>query len=336
MVELHPRWIEAARFSGRWSFGPLVEVLGGAEAFEQATLPQLIEAGAPVRIAESLNKAVSGGSSEAGFTRVCDPDYPARLLGLPKPPPVIWWRGDLRSCVRVQGLAVVGARACTGYGRKLAYRLGSLEAASGGVLISGAARGIDRAAHQGAQEFGRTVAVLGGGLGTSMSSTQRKSLDDILNAGGALMSEFPPAQSPTRWSFPQRNRLVAALCRAVVVVEATKRSGAAITAAFARDLGRDVYAVPGRIDSPTSQGCHRLIAEGARVTVRITDPIWERSLKSLEALPLVLRLLMSGPLSCSELQRRSQMDSEEFRKALGRYEFSGLVERLPGAQLSLA
>ena len=336
MVELHPRWTGAARFSGRWSFGPLIEALGGPDAFESAPGTQLVEAGLPLKIAQAVLGAVSIGDQGCEVTRLGDASYPHRLLDLPKPPPVIWWRGDLARCTEGEGLAVVGSRACTGYGRRLAYRLGGLEAASGGTLISGAARGIDRAAHDGALEYGRTLAVLGGGLNAPMGPTQRNHLDRMVSSGGAVMSEFPPSQTPTRWSFPQRNRLVAALSRAVAVVEAKVPSGAGITAGFARDLGREVYAVPGPLESPTSEGCHRLIAEGARVVVRLSDPIWERTLAGRESLPELLRLLTSGPLTQSELQQRGQMPPRELQRALGQYELAGLVQRLPGARFGLA
>ena len=336
MDDLHTRWYEAARFSGRYAFGPLLEALGGRQAFEQASSSELVAAGAPANLVGALLRAE--GSIRASFHSACIGDslYPARLLDLPKPPPVIWWIGKLQECLAVEGLAVVGARSCTDSGRRMAGRLGSLEAASGGVVISGAARGIDRAAHEGAQEFGRTLAVLGAGLNASVTRSQRKTREAIVESGGAIVSEFPPEQSPSRWTFPQRNRLVAALSRAVVVVEAGRRSGALITAGFARDLGRDVYAIPGPLWSPVSVGCHELISEGARIVVRLTDPVWERSLHNQSALPPVLRLLRSGPLSQSEIEDRTCLSPAELRRRIGTYEIAGLVQRLPGARIALA
>ena len=336
MVDLHTRWVEAARFSGRYSFSPLLAILGGKEAFEQASGSQLTAAGAPANLIQALLGAQGHIRPECQFACLGDSNYPVRLLDLPKPPPVVWWNGELQDCLAAEGLAVVGARSCTGYGRGIAHRLGAMEAASGGVLISGAARGIDRAAHQGAQEFGRTLAVLGSGVNASMSFSQRKHLQAILDSGGALLSEFPPDLSANRWTFPQRNRLVAALSRAVVVVEAKARSGARITAGFARDLGRDVYAIPGPLVSSTSVGCHTLIAEGARIVVQLTDPIWERSLHNRSALPPVLKLLLSGSLSYSQLGERTQLTPDSLRALLGRYELAGLVVRLPGARVALA
>ena len=336
MVQLHARWVEAARFSGRYSFGPLLGILGGRKAFEQASRADLAAANVPEPVIKALLSASGHIRPDCQFARLGDSAYPVRLLDLPKPPPVVWWNGELRDCLAAEGLAVVGARSCTGYGLDMAHRLGAMEAASGGVLISGAARGIDRAAHQGAQEFGRTLAVLGSGVNASVGSSQRKHLEAIVNSGGALLSEFPPKLSATRWTFPQRNRLVAALSRAVVVVEAGVRSGARITAGFARDLGRDVYAIPGPLVSPTSVGCHALIAEGARIVVQLSDPIWERSLHNQSALPPVLKLLLSGPLTYSQLGERTQLSPEILRRVLGKYELAGLIERRPGARVALA
>ena len=333
---LHARWLVAARYSGRFDFEPVIKRLGGPDGFEEASAAVLAEAGLSPRLIEELGSQRGAVRMDWECIRLGDSNYPSQLLALMKAPPVIWWRGRSSACLSVKGLAVVGARACTAYGKSMACRLGRLEAASGGVLISGAARGIDRAAHQGALEMGRTIAVLGGGLGHSMSRHQQVLMNEIVENDGMVISEFPPNQSPTKWSFPQRNRVVAALSRSVVVVEAHRRSGALITAGFARDLSREVYAVPGRLDSPSSEGCHALIEEGARIVVRLSDPIWDRPLGQLEKLPLLLRLLRSGPLCVSDLVERSGMSPTEIRRCIGRYELAGLIQRNSGARIALS
>ncbi len=160
-------------------------------------------------------------------------------------------------------LAVVGARAATAYGRAATLRLAKTASRAGLAIVSGLARGVDRYALESAfDEAGRPVAVLGCGLGI-VYPPEHHALQARIAREGTLVSEFPLRQPPTRWAFPRRNRIIAALARAVLVVEAGARSGALITAAHALELGRDVLAVPGPIDGPQSEGTNRLIADGA-------------------------------------------------------------------------
>ena len=190
-----------------------------------------------------------------------DPTYPRLLAAVPGPPR-LWVRGTLRPTDSL-AIAVVGSRRATVYGEDAAERLAYDLAARGVTIVSGMARGIDTAAHRGALAAGgRTVAVLGCGVDVVYPPENRRLAAEI-EAHGALVSQFPPGMPPLRGHFPARNRTLAGLALGVVVVEATERSGALITAGHAGDLGREVFAIPGKITSPASRGSHGLIRDGA-------------------------------------------------------------------------
>lgn len=195
-----------------------------------------------------------------------DPAWPESLANLWDPPLALYAEGETLPTTRA--VAVVGSRRCTPYGTAVARRLSSDLARRGWWVVSGLARGIDQAAHEGALEAGGwTAAVLGHGLERT-HPPEAIALRRKIARQGCLLSEFPIGRAPDRQSFPQRNRLVAALCRAVVVVESDTEGGSLITARFALELGRTVCAVPGRADSPASRGCHALIRDGATL---VTD-----------------------------------------------------------------
>ena len=209
-----------------------------------------------------------------------DAEYPARLAAIPDPPPLVYLRGELTPA-DANAVAVVGSRACTAYGKRMAERIAAGLAAAGWTVVSGLARGIDGAAHRGAlQAGGRTVAVLAGGL-ASIYPPEHADLAERVVGQGALVSETPMTVDPQPGMFPARNRIISGLARAVVVVEANARSGALITARHALEQGREVFAVPGPVDSPASAGCLLLIRNGARL-VRSADDVLE-DLKGIAA-----------------------------------------------------
>lgn len=189
------------------------------------------------------------------------PELPAGLADLPDPPVGLFVRGRVPSGPAV---AVVGTRRSTAYGRRIASEVGAALAAAGLVVVSGLARGIDGAAHRGTTgAAGRGVAILGCGIDRWYPAEHRSLGLDLVAAGGAVVSEYPPGCAPEPWRFPVRNRLIAAWSAAVVVVEAGATGGALITARLALDLGREVFAVPGDVDRPSSAGCNELIRDGA-------------------------------------------------------------------------
>jgi DNA processing protein len=172
--------------------------------------------------------------------------YPALLRQIPDPPASLWVRGDADvDVLSAPAVAIVGARACSGYGRSVARLLASETAAAGVVVVSGLARGIDGEAHRGAlASRGPTVAVLGCGIDRDYPAAHAQLAREIVASGGLVVSEYEPGVEPAPWRFPARNRVIAGLARATVVVEARERSGALITADFALEDGREVLAVP--------------------------------------------------------------------------------------------
>lgn len=199
-------------------------------------------------------------------------NYPVLLRNTYNPPYVLYYRGVLPGHDRL--VAIVGARKASPYGRNAAVMLASALAAARVGIISGAARGIDTAAHQGALEQGYTVAVLGCGVDISYPPENARLLARIAEAG-AVISEYAPGVMAQARHFPARNRIISGMARGVIVVEAAERSGALITADFALEEGRDVFAVPGSIFAGTSQGTNRLIKQGARLVDRAGDILEE-------------------------------------------------------------
>jgi DNA processing protein len=200
-----------------------------------------------------------------------DAAYPAVLKEIADPSLVLYVAGD-PAALSGTGVAVIGTRQATVYGRETARRFGFQLAAAGYVVVSGLARGIDTEAHSGAlQAKGLTVAVLGGALDRIFPAENEGLAREIVAAGGALVSEYPFGRQPDRQTFPMRNRIVSGLSRGVVVVEAPLNSGTMITVGQALDQNRSVMAVPGRVDSPNAAGCHRLLREGARLVTCADD-----------------------------------------------------------------
>lgn len=189
-------------------------------------------------------------------------------------PPLIYYRGSLEK-IDLPAVSIVGSRRCTFYGREVAHRLAAELAGAGVTVVSGMALGIDTAAHQGTLEnSGYTVAVLGCGVDTCYPPRNAELMERIVNEG-ALLSEFPPGTKPRPAHFPQRNRIISGLSLGTVVVEATAKSGSLITANYALEQNREVFAVPGNVGSPYSLGSHRLIKDGARLVESASDILEE-------------------------------------------------------------
>jgi DNA processing protein len=203
-----------------------------------------------------------------------DQAYPRSLREIHDPPGVLFIRGALKPCDAL-AVGIVGTRHGTQYGLRQAERLAGGLARAGLTIVSGLARGIDAAAHRGALAAGgRTIAVLASGV-MNIYPPEHDALADEVAACGALMSESPPHAQPLSGTFPQRNRLISGLSLGVIVVEAAERSGALITARHAMEQGRDVFAVPGNVDSRASRGCHLLIRDGARLVESADDVLEE-------------------------------------------------------------
>lgn len=210
-----------------------------------------------------------------GILTIADAAYPGRLKNIYDPPCLLYYRGQIPMIDDELAIAVVGTRDCTPYGvaatEKLSYGL----AQGGAIIVTGLAKGIDAAAARGAlRAGGKVIGVLGNGLDVYYPAESRYLYEDVA-AAGVLISEYPPGTRPAGRNFPQRNRIISGLALATLVTEAPEKSGALLTAANALEQGRDVFAVPGPIDAPTSIGCNRLIREGAGLAAEAWDILQE-------------------------------------------------------------
>jgi DNA processing protein len=251
---------------------------------------------------------------------------PPLLGAIHDPPRRLYLRGNGDpSLLASPGVAIVGARACSPYGAQVARILGRELAASGTVVVSGMARGVDAEAHRGALESsGQTVAVLGCGIDRDYPAAHA-SLAAQIGERGLIVSEYEPGVEPAPWRFPARNRIIAGLCVATIVVEARERSGALITADFALDEGREVYAVPGEITSALSEGTNALLRLGATPLTSAGDVLEtlgvERAEKTEQSHPF-LDLL---PATVDELVRTSGLAANEVAAVLTELEVAGLA-----------
>jgi DNA processing protein len=252
--------------------------------------------------------------------------FPPLLRAIHDPPAGLFLRGAADVVLLSRpAVAVVGARSCSGYGRDVARRLGRELAAAGLVVVSGLARGIDALAHEGALEAGgTTVAVLGCGIDRDYPAANRD-LAARIAATGLVVSEYAPGVEPAPWRFPARNRIVAGLCVATVVVEARERSGALITADFAMEEGRDVFAVPGEITSALSAGTNGLLRAGATPLCAVGDVLDALGLEAAAKAGAADPLLDLLPASADELARATGRDAGELAARLAELELDGAV-----------
>jgi DNA processing protein len=252
--------------------------------------------------------------------------FPPLLRAIHDPPPGLFLRGEAEpEVLSGPAVAVVGARACSGYGASVARRLGRELAAAGLVVVSGLARGIDAEAHRGALEAeGTTVAVLGCGIDRDYPAAHAE-LARRVAAAGLIVAEYAPGVEPAPWRFPARNRIVAGLCAATVVVEARERSGALITADLAVEEGREVFAVPGEITSSLSAGTNALLKLGAAPLTSETDVLASFGIEPEPADTARSPLLELLPASADELVRSTGLDAGEIARKLVELEIEGRV-----------
>ncbi len=238
----------------------------------------------PVQVQVSKNRAVQELKNVAGgnCTVVCpaDESYPSNLLNIADPPVALFCRGDM-ACLDKPTVAIVGSRAATTYGKRVSFELARELARHGICVVSGMAMGVDGEAHAGALAGGgMTIGVLGCGVDV-VYPPQHASLFKEVAGRGLLMSEYPLGTTPDGFRFPERNRIISGISLGTVVVEASLKSGSLITARLALDHGRDVFAVPGRIDSSKSQGTHRLLQQGAKLVSCVDDILEELDMAGL-------------------------------------------------------
>lgn len=274
-------------------------------------------------------------------------NYPDLLREIYNPPCLLYVKGS-SSVLKRNCIAVVGSRNASYYGKKIAFKLAGQLARAGLVVVSGLARGIDSYAHKGALAVGGiTIAVMGNGLDVVYPRENLQLMRDIPK-DGLLLSEYPPGTSPLRGNFPARNRLISGLSLGVVVVEASERSGALITADFALEQNREVFAVPGNINSATSAGTNNLIKQGAKIVNNLEDILEEFPAAMLQNIDnkvitsksnrktatktgtKVLELIGMQPIHIEELLAESSLKISELNAQLTYLEVGGYIQRLPG------
>lgn len=266
-----------------------------------------------------------------------DASFPARLRDIPQPPKQIYIRGELPTYTL--GIALVGTRKPTSYGRQVAAELAGRLAEKGAVIVSGLAHGIDGIAHETTVKAGgKGMAVLAGGVETVYPAAHRALAQQLLDNGGALLSENEPGTPPLQFRFLARNRLVTGLADKVIVIEAGMRSGTINTVSHALEQGKDVYAVPGPITSAMSAGCNALIAQGATPIVNIDlfleqlfpKPSRKQALllAQTEEEQLLLNLLADGVSDGDELLQKSALDGALFAQTLTMLEIRGVIRSL--------
>jgi DNA processing protein len=271
-----------------------------------------------------------------------DEVYPQRLKEIEQPPPVLYVRGDYL-LDDLFAVAIVGTRRVTPYGRQITEELSSYLASNGITVISGLARGVDAIAHQTALKAGgRTIGVLGSGV-DKIYPPEHRQLAEKMMEHGAIISDYAPGTPPDASNFPPRNRIISGLSLAVVVIEAGETSGALITAEFAAEQGREVFAVPGSILAPQSKGTNKLIQEGALPLLSVNDLMQALNLTRMgehkaarkiipadETEARLMNVLSAEPLHVDEIRNQSELPIEKVSATLALMELKGMVRQVGG------
>jgi DNA processing protein len=339
---------------GAARFRLLLDAFGDAERAWHAPAPALRQAGLSSRIVETLQKVRASDLLERTWRQIQaqgiqvftweQTSYPRLLKEIEQPPPVLYALGEVTEDDD-WAVAIVGTRRVTAYGRQVAEDLAIAMARNGISVVSGLARGIDAIAHQAClKNSGRTLAVLGSGVDHIYPPEHRRLAQEIA-AQGAILSDYPPGTPPEASNFPPRNRIISGLARATVVVEAGISSGALITATFAVEQGREVFAVPGGIYSPASQGTNHLIQQGARPYLSPQDILESlniamageqrtaRAVLPADATEAQLYARLGAtPMHVDDLRAELNLPVEQVSAALALMELKGLVRHVGGMQ----
>lgn len=340
-------------------FKRLLEHFQDAGSAWQASQSELQAAGLDSRSIEALLATRRSLSLDSEVARLAqegatvltweDEGYPSRLRQIHSSPPLLYVRGEIRPQDE-WAVAVVGTRAATRYGRQMVEEIAGDLARSGITVVSGLARGIDSLAHRAAlRAGGRTIAVLGSGIDIIYPHEHRDLADKIIERG-ALITEYPLGTKPEAGNFPPRNRIISGLSLGTLVVEAGKRSGALITADYALEQGREVFALPGSVNSRKSEGTNRLIQEGAaKLVMSVEDILEELNLTMVErhqevraAVPAderearILEHVSSQPLHVDEIGQRANLPISEVTSTLAMMELKGMVRQVGGMNYVVA
>ena len=332
----------------------LLKGFGDAKTAWEAPVAALEEAGLSPKIANATVKLRERISLEQVWERIQklgikvltweDENYPKRLLEVENPPPVLYCAGTLQE-EDSWAVAVVGTRRMTSYGKQVTAEIVHTLAGSGVTIVSGMARGVDAVAHHAALEAGgRTLAVLGSGV-DRIYPPEHRELAKRIFSNGALLSDYAPGTPPDAANFPPRNRIISALSMAVIVIEAGDHSGALITAAFAGEQGREIFAVPGNIYAPQSKGTNRLIQQGAHPLLDVQDVLETLNLAMVSEQREARMILPSNavearlyeiigrePMHVDEIRAQSKLPISEVSSTLALMELKGIVRQVGGMQ----
>jgi DNA processing protein len=308
--------------------------------FDARAIQSFDEARRTFDLAQYAQRVESSGAKVITWE---SPDYPELLREIPAAPPLIFVRGQFEPIDR-WAVAVVGTRRLTAYGRQITHELVSGLVRNGITIVSGLARGIDAVAHRTAlDEGGRTIAVMACGIDKIYPPEHRDMARQIIDGHGVIITDYPLGAEPENTHFPARNRLISGLSLGVLVVEAGEKSGALITSRFALEQNREVFAVPGNVNSPVSVGTNRLIQQGAKLVLRVEDILEELNLRmiadqaeakvilpeSAEEAALISQL-SSQPTHIDELGRLTGMPSSLISSTLTIMELKGMVQQVGG------
>lgn len=339
---------------GAVRFQRLLERFGNAESAWRAAPAELAEAGLSLKLIERVVAVrekvdLSQIWEQTRSKRIqvltwLDEAYPQRLKEIEQPPPVLYLRGELLP-EDTWAVSIVGTRRVTSYGRQVTEEIASFLAANGITVVSGLARGVDSIAHTAALKAGgRTLSVLGSGVDRIYPPENRVLADQIIEHG-AVLSDYAPGTPPESSNFPPRNRIISGLSMAVVVIEAGKTSGALITAEFAAEQGREIFAVPGNILAPQSKGTNKLIQQGAHPLLSASDIMQALNLTRVgqhkaarKVLPAddveakLLTAMRDEPLHVDEIRNQTGLPVEKVSATLVMMELKGMVRQVGNMQ----
>lgn len=353
-ISLNRIYQKFGKLSQAW-VAPISE-LGQIEGFGSKLIAQVQEARSRIEPEKLLTEHLKANPQ---FWTPADAEYPRLLLEIPSPPPVLYYRGQVNleeNSGKIPAISIVGTRYPTKYAKDWTKKISTVLTQQGFTIVSGMAAGIDTEAHSGCLAAGgRTIAVLGTGVDTIYPSSNRQLYQQIAQRG-LILSEYPANTKPERGNFPARNRIIAGLCRAVLIMEAPQKSGALITARFANDFCRDVYVLPGSLDNQQALGCLGLLNRGAHVILgeghllelleiipqldtkkqKVVDsssnnPDQNIDISKLEPeLATIISIMTDEGISLDAIAQKTNLETGTILASLSQLELMGIVSQLPG------
>jgi DNA processing protein len=353
---LYYYWLTTSKGIGIKKARQILEYFGDIQSVWEGGINDLLKIGnISKQVAENLIKRRDKGLllkeinniKAKNIDIICIEDdlYPENLKNIYDPPLIIYTKGNIKKCRKY--IAIVGSRRCSLYGKMVARNISKLLCQYDIGIVSGMARGIDTEAHLGAIDGnGFTIAVLGNGPDIVYPPENIKVMQMIENTG-AIISEYPPGYEPTPYNFPARNRIISGICHGILVVEAGEKSGALITASYALEEGRDVFAIPGNILSESSIGTNKLIKDGAKTVTDISDILYEFGIDLKEQISssnielnlstkekMIIDIIGNSPMHIDDLIKKTQLKVSEINSLLTCLELKKIIKIIPGRYIA--